>query len=58
MCSFFEPVTLRDRAKTLLENRASQKPLDKETAFGLEQLRDRIRDDGSVVPEKDRFDRD
>lgn len=58
MCSFFEPLALRDRAKNLLENQALVKSLDKETIFGLEQLRDRIRSDGSVIPVKDKFDED
>ena len=53
LCSFFDPLTLRDRAKALLENADVIKTLDTETIFGLEHLRDRIRDDGSVIPEDD-----
>jgi len=54
MCSFFEPLALRNRAMSLLESQVES--LDKETRFGLQQLRDRIRPDGSIIPEKGLFD--
>jgi hypothetical protein len=58
LCSFFDPIPLRDRVNKLLQNEALITKLDKETVFGLGQLRDRIRNDGSTISEKDGFDRD
>jgi len=49
---------MRDRSKSLLANADVMKALCKETIFGLEQLRDRIRDDGSVIPLKNGLDND
>jgi len=55
LCKSFNAKILRDRAKTLLQDPSLKKKLDEETIFGLEQLCNRIREDGTVIPKKDNF---